>query len=66
MALRRHTKLITQLKHPGYYMGQDDMCSEFVSNTMPQQRRYFESLETSKICLIGTALQLVDVCTQVI
>jgi hypothetical protein len=65
LASRKHTKLITQLRHPGYSLEYDDLCSMFVKSTMPQQSRYTRSLLESKICLIGTALQLVDVCRPV-
>lgn len=65
LASRKLTKLITQLRHPGYSLEYDDLCSTFGKNTMPQQHRYTHSLLESKICLIGTAVQLVDVCRQV-
>ena len=65
LASRKHTKLITQLRHPGYSLEYDDLCSMFGKSTMPQQSRYTRSLLESKVCLIGTAVQLVDVCRQV-
>jgi len=65
IASRKHTKLITQLRHPGYSLEFDDLCSMFVKSTMPQQARYTRSLLESKVCLIGTAVQLVDTCRSV-
>jgi uncharacterized Tic20 family protein len=43
----------------------NDLCMDYVENTVPQQQRYINSMETSKICLIGTAQQLVDTCLPV-
>ena len=40
IASRKHTKLITQVRHPGYSLEHDDLCSFFVKSTMPQQARY--------------------------
>ena len=65
LASRKHTKLITQVRHPGYSLEYDDLCSTFAQSTMPQQIRFTRSLLESKVCLIGTALQLVDTCRPV-
>ena len=65
LASRKHTKLITQVRHPGYSLEYDDLCSTFAQSTMPQQTRFTRSLMESKVCLIGTALQLVDTCRPV-
>ena len=65
LASRKHTKLITQVRHPGYSLEYDDLCSTFAQSTMPQQVRFTRSLLESKVCLIGTAVQLVDTCRPV-
>ena len=39
-----------------------ELCKYFPKNTRAQQRRYMDSLAHSRVCLIGTASQLVDNC----
>ena len=50
---------------PGYSLQYDDLCDKFVNVTLPQQANYTRSMLESKVCLVGTAVQLVDACPAV-
>jgi hypothetical protein len=65
VAAKRHTKLISQLKHPGYSLEHDDLCQFYAKNILSQQSRYVVSMLDSKICFVGTAQQKIDVCKEV-